>query len=124
MVQLWVNLPGKYKMSSPKYQANSHTEMKIVDLDENGSVEVIAGEYESQKRPASTFTPLHLMNAKLNTGGKAKFIFPAKYYMAVLVIAGNVIIDGEHQVATDHVSLFENQGESFKPFKQSKRALF
>ena len=49
MVQLWVNLPAKDKMSAPKYQAIKNSEMKLVDLGEYGFIEVIAGEFESVK---------------------------------------------------------------------------
>ncbi|HNG09519.1 MAG TPA: pirin family protein, partial [Chitinophagales bacterium] len=42
MVQLWVNLPAKDKMSAPKYQAIENKHIPIFDLGENGKIEVIA----------------------------------------------------------------------------------
>lgn len=113
MVQLWVNLPAKDKMSNPKYQAISNSEMQNVDLGENGFIEVIAGNYQDQKGPASTFTPVNLMNAKLKSGGKATFNFPENFNTAALVIEGNIIVNGEEKVPTDHFVLFENAGENF-----------
>jgi redox-sensitive bicupin YhaK (pirin superfamily) len=72
MVQLWVNLPKKDKMSAPKYQAIKYNDIKRYELDnEAGNIEVIAGEYKGTKGVASTFTPIHMLNAKLNKGGKA-----------------------------------------------------
>ncbi|MEZ4852854.1 pirin family protein [Flavobacterium sp.] len=112
MVQLWINLPKKDKMSSPKYQAIKNTEIAKVDLDKNGLVEVIAGEYNNVKGSASTFTPIHLLNAKLNTGGKAYFRFPAHYNTALLVVEGEIKVNDEI-VATDYFALFENKGEDF-----------
>ncbi len=112
MVQLWVNLPKKDKMSTPKYQAIKNNEMTKVDLGTNGFVEVIAGEYQGEKGPATTFSPIHMMNAKLNAGGKAEFNFPAHYNTVALVIEGNVTINDE-AVNTDHLVLFENEGETF-----------
>ncbi|WP_332024295.1 pirin family protein [Kaistella sp.] len=113
MVQLWVNLPAKDKMSPPKYQAIKNSEMKKVDLGENGLIEVIAGEYNSQKGPASTFSPVNLMNAKLKEHGKANFSFPPHFSTAALVIEGNILVNGKEKVPTDHFVLFENQGEDF-----------
>ena len=113
MVQLWINLPAKDKMSPPKYQAIMNSEMKNVDLGENGVIEVIAGNYNGEKGPASTFSPVNLMNAKLKKGGKAQFSFPAKYNTAALVIEGNIVVNGEENVPTDHFVLFENEGETF-----------
>lgn len=113
MVQLWVNLPAKDKMSPPKYQAIQKSEMKKVDLGENGFIELIAGEYQGEKGPATTFSPVHLMNAKLKKGGKADFNFPANFNTAALVIEGNIIVNGEENAPTDHFVLFENEGEDF-----------
>lgn len=112
MVQLWVNLPQKDKMSNPKYQALKNTDITKVDLGKNGIIEVIAGEYNETKGSANTFTPVHLMNAKLNKGGKANFNFPEKYNTGLLVIEGNVKVNNE-AVQTDHFVLFENKGEVF-----------
>jgi redox-sensitive bicupin YhaK (pirin superfamily) len=113
MVQLWVNLPAKDKMSKPKYQAISNSEMKKVDLGENGLIEIIAGEFEGNKGPAFTFSPVNLMNAKLKSGGKATFNFPAKYNTAALVIEGNIIVNGEERAPFNNFVLFKNDGESF-----------
>lgn len=113
MVQLWINLPAKDKMSTPKYQAISNDNMRKVNLGENGSVEVIAGNYQGQKGPATTFSPVHLMNAKLKPGGKAEFNFPANFNTGALVIEGNIMINGAEKVSTDHFALFENEGETF-----------
>lgn len=113
MVQLWVNLPAKDKMSPPKYQAIKNSEMKNVDLGENGFIEVIAGEFNGEKGPATTFSPVNLMNAKLKSGGKAEFSFPANFNTAALVIEGNIMVNGEEKVPTDHLVLFQNEGENF-----------
>lgn len=113
MVQLWVNLPAKDKMSKPKYQAITHEEMTQHQLGDNGFIEIIAGEYKGDKGPAFTFSPINMMNAKLKKGGKADFNFPANFNTAALVIEGSVVVNGEEKVATDHFVLFENMGENF-----------
>lgn len=111
MVQLWINLPAKDKMSTPKYQAISNADMARVPV-ENGEVEIIAGEFDGVKGPASSFSPVHMMNAKLKTGGKATFSFPAHFNTVLLVVEGSVKVNGE-LVKTDHLALFENAGEEF-----------
>lgn len=114
MVQLWVNLPAKDKMSKPKYQAISQAEMTIHSLPDNaGLVEVIAGNYNDSKGPASTFTPLHMFNARLNEKGKASFSFPSHYNTGALVIEGSIKVNDAEIAPTDHFVLFENEGESF-----------
>jgi len=114
MVQLWVNLPAKDKTSKPKYQALSNKQINRYHLENNsGEIEVIAGQYKDVKGSASTFTPVHLLNAKLNSGAEADFSFPAQYNTALLVIEGGIVINGTEEVSADHFALFENKGESF-----------
>lgn len=114
MVQLWVNLPSKDKMSPPKYQGIVNSDLQKVELPENaGIVEVIAGEYQGIKGSASTFTPVHLFNAKLNKGGKASFSFPENYNTAVLVIEGNIKVNNSEEITTDSLGLLANEGEAF-----------
>jgi quercetin 2,3-dioxygenase len=114
MVQLWVNLPARYKMSAPKYQAITNDQMKKFVLDgENGLVEIIAGEYQNVKGSASTFSPVNLLNVKLKKGGKAGFSFPSDYNTALLVVEGNIVINNTEEVPADHFALFQNAGEEF-----------
>ena len=50
MVQLWVNLPAKDKLSKPKYQGITKEQISKYTLPENGGVvEVIAGAYKDVK---------------------------------------------------------------------------
>ena len=113
MVQLWVNLPAKDKRSAPKYQSISNDKMgKHILKDDAGYIEVIAGEYLDTKGPASTFTPVHMMNAKLNKGGKATFTFPFNYTTFAIVIEGTVKMN-DKEIPQDHLVLFDNKGEDF-----------
>lgn len=113
MVQLWVNLPAKDKMSVPKYQAIRKEDIQHYTF-EGGDVEVIAGSYKGMKGNASTFTPVDLFNVRLQKGAKADFSFPAHYNTALLVIEGSVRVNGaEEDVPTDYLALMANDGEDF-----------
>lgn len=115
MVQLWVNLPAKDKKADPKYQAIKYEDINRYNLpDDAGTIEVIAGEYKGTKGSASTFTPVHMFNAKLKKGGKADFQFPAEYNTALLVIEGNITVNGNKETPTDHLALMANDGETFQ----------
>lgn len=114
MVQLWVNLPAKDKMSKPKYQELTHDKHGKHELPYGaGTIEVIAGSYETTKGPASTFTPVNLLNAKLNKGGKVVFSFPKEYNTSLLVVEGSIKINGEVDVTTNQFVLLANDGETF-----------
>ena len=111
MVQLWVNLPAKYKMTSPKYQEITHAMMGSYQLPgDKGVIEVIAGEYKGVKGPASTFTPMYVYNARLKKEGKIELNFPSAYNTCLLVIEGSALIN-DKPVPADHFVLFKNDGE-------------
>ena len=114
MVQLWVNLPKEFKMSSPKYQAIKYQEITRYPLENNeGTIEIIAGEYKHTKGAASTFSKVNLFNAKLNKGAKAHFEFPAHFNTAMLVIEGKIKINDTDETPLDHLALMANDGETF-----------
>jgi redox-sensitive bicupin YhaK (pirin superfamily) len=109
-----VNLPAKDKMSAPKYQAITNDQIPKIELaNVGGLVEVIAGNYDGNPGAASTFSPVHLYNAKLKANGEASFSFPAHYNTALLVIEGAIVINGVEEVPLDHFALFSNKGEDF-----------
>ncbi len=111
MVQLWVNLPARHKKTKPKYQELSNAGMGRHYLgDKESYIEVIAGEFQGTKGPASTFTPMHVYNARLKKDRIANLSFSANYNTALLIIEGKALIN-EKEVATDHFVLFKNDGE-------------
>ncbi len=112
MVQLWVNLPAKDKMSAPKYQAIKNADLGRYTFD-GGEVEVIAGEYNGAKGAASTFTPIYMLNSKIKKGAKLDFRFPENYNTGLLVIEGSISINGTEKAPTDHFVLMANDGEVF-----------
>ncbi|WP_026315651.1 pirin family protein [Riemerella columbina] len=114
MVQLWVNLPAKYKMSEPKYQALKNEEIQRFVLDSNqGEIEVIAGNYQGVKGLASTFSPMEMYNAKLEKGAEVHISLPANYNTALLVLEGSITINNQEQAPNDHLVLMANDGENF-----------
>jgi len=114
MVQLWVNLPADKKMSPPKYQSIKNSDIPRVILpNNNGFIEVIAGEYNGQNGIASTFSPVNLFNAKIKANANADFNFPKHYNSSLLVVEGNIKVNNTDLVNENHFALFDNQGESF-----------
>ena len=112
MVQLWVNLTAKYKMTPAKYQAIENRNMGTFLLDDHKSVvEVIAGYYKGIKGPAFTFSPVNLFNAKLTQGAKADFSFDKDFNTGILVIDGEVKINNSKTACENDFIYFRHDGE-------------
>ena len=114
MVQLWVNLPAKDKMTEPKYQNIEKNDLAKVDLGNGvGSIDIIAGEFENNKGPASSFSPLSLFNVKLKKGKGTSLSFKESHNTVLLIIKGNVTINNSEKAPTNHFVLFNNKGSEF-----------
>ncbi|MES2447084.1 MAG: pirin family protein [Bacteroidota bacterium] len=112
MVQLWINLPAKDKMSSPKYQGVKRNELQKFELpNHTGLIEVIAGNYKNVKGSVSTFTPIEMYNARLNNGAKVNFSFPESFNTGFVIIEGSVKVNGAETAKTDQFIHFKNEGE-------------
>lgn len=111
MVQLWVNLPAKDKMTEPKYQAITNAEMGRYELPQGGFVEVIAGEYGGVNGPATTFSPVHLYNLKPKGGTELTLTFPSHFTTAILAIEGSATLNGEKKLQTDNLAVFATDSE-------------
>ncbi len=111
MVQLWVNLPAADKMSAPKYQDILDKDIPSVALpDDAGTVRVIAGEFNGHRGPAETFTPVNVWDVRIKQGRQADFSFAAGHTLQLVVLRGNVAINGE-AVHEAQFALFDRDGQ-------------
>jgi redox-sensitive bicupin YhaK (pirin superfamily) len=112
MAQLWVNLPKAHKMGAPRYQALVAAQMGVAMLpDDAGVVRVIAGEFRGVKGPAETHTPIDVYDVHLNAKGGVELEFPAHHNVGLLVMQGELAINGATHAETHDFVVFKNAGE-------------
>jgi len=110
MVQLWVNLPAKYKMISPRYQPILDQDIPVVELPGNaGSVRVIAGDFNDTHGVASTFSPVNLWDIKLKAGSIVELPVPDKQNAMLFVRKGKITLDNV-EVVTGGLAILETNG--------------
>ncbi|WP_240342564.1 pirin family protein [Methylococcus sp. EFPC2] len=94
MVQLWVNLPAKDKMTAPGYQAILARDIPTVDLPGGaGTLRVIAGEYGGHAGPARTFSPMQVWDIRLTQGGTLELALPEGWNAALIVLHGTISVN-------------------------------
>lgn len=124
MAQIWVNLPRKYKMSEPKYQAITHSQKGKVPLENSmGNVFVIAGAYQGVKGTANTFSPVEMYDIRLEENGEVEFNLPAGFNTGLLLIEGQGVIN-ENEIVHQHQYVqFKNEEGTIK-IKANKKSVF
>jgi len=122
MVQLWVNLPKKDKMTKPRYQGIKSSDIPQLALPSGGSLRVIAGQYESAEGPAKTFSPVNLWDLRVKAGSDITLKVPAGHTAMLFVLDGKIKAAGTHDVESAEIVAFDPQGEtvSFHAEQDSK----
>lgn len=95
MVQLWVNLPAKDKMTKPRYQGITDADIPAVDLPGGaGRARIIAGDFGGTNGPARTFSPINVWDVRLNGGADITLDVPESHTAMVVVLAGDMTVNG------------------------------
>ena len=111
MVQLWVNLRGQDKSAAPGYQSITDAQIPAVDLpDGAGRVRVIAGSYGDAKGPASTFTPMDVLDLRLNAGATTTLTPPEGWNVLVVALSGEVTVNAEARLTGPAVARLSREG--------------
>ena len=111
MVQLWVNLPASDKMSPPKYQAITSSEIPTVALaDGKARARILAGELNGTRGPASTFTPVNLWDVRLDAGAEIDLPLPEGHNALIAVLSGHVTAGGK-DVGEAEIARLTTHGE-------------
>lgn len=111
MVQLWVNLPAKDKMTAPGYQAIRNADIPVVALpDQAGTVRVIAGSFDGHAGPAHTFSPMNVWDLRLAQGGVTELTLPDGWNSALIVLHGTVLVNGETVSRESQMVLLDASG--------------
>jgi hypothetical protein len=114
MMQLWVNLPAKDKMSPPRYQTLLDRDIPSVALaGATGTLRVIAGEFGGQRGPAKTFTPMNVWDLRLKAGKTATLSTPEGHTTAVIPMHGRALINGALAAGEAQLVIFERSGGEF-----------
>ncbi|MCF8999590.1 pirin family protein [Acinetobacter nectaris] len=121
MIQLWVNLPAKEKMTLGHYQAITSENIPVVSLDEYGSfLRVIAGQYNDRKGSAKTLSPLNVWDVELAYESPSyRFTVPKGHTTLVVVRQGALKINDSHIVKDHTVIIFDKDTETDFELKSS-----
>ena len=112
MVQLWVNLPAKDKMTAPGYQGILNAEIPTITLAEGaGSARIVAGDFDGAKGPARTFTPMNVWDVRLNRDAETTLALPDGHTGIIVVLSGHVTVNGDQLAGAAEALLLDTEGD-------------
>lgn len=112
MVQLWVNLPARDKMTTPGYQGILNRDIPVIELPgDAGCLRVIAGAYAQQTGPAQTHTAMDVWDMRLNQGKSATLNLQAGRTAMLVVLQGTVSIIGQQVAGPAQMVLLDKVGK-------------
>lgn len=110
ILQLWINLPGRLKMSEPHYIGLQRESIPAVTLSDNGELRLIAGEFDGQIGPIETLTDVFMSTLILPAGADVRLPAPAGRQIFFYVVDGDVSVGGV-PTRPRHLVEFERQGD-------------
>lgn len=112
MVQLWVNLPARDKLTPAGYQTLLDAEIPRVALGEGiGSLRVIAGDYRGHRGPARTFTSMDVWDVRLQAGATLHLPIALGRNAALVALCGSIRVNDQQDVSPASLVLLERDGE-------------
>ncbi len=114
MMQLWVNLPAKDKLTPPRYQTLLDADIPRVTLAEGaGMLRLIAGRHGDSQGPAKTFTPIEVWDLRLADGKSIALTLPEGHTTALVPMQGRAVVNGTHRSGPAQLVQLSRDGGEF-----------
>ena len=110
LIQLWVNLPRVHKMTPPKYQDVKQRDMPVIHKG-GFDIRLVAGSFDGQEGPASTFSPLLAMMVYFEKDAQTDFEVPDGFQGLVYVLDGE-IESGPTSISALQMGVFGKEGDN------------
>lgn len=122
ILQLWVNLPSRLKMSEPHYVGLQRESIPSMALEGGGRLHLIAGEHGGRRGPIDSLTGVFMSTLELPAGAQERLPVPAGRQVFLYVVDGGVAVAGE-AVEAQHLIELGQEGDGVEIAASSKARL-
>jgi redox-sensitive bicupin YhaK (pirin superfamily) len=111
MVQLWVNLPAKAKMSKPGYQSLLDKDFPRLSLGA-AQARLVAGSLGSARGPAKTHSPMTIFDLQFGEEGVSEFTLQSGFSSLMFTLEGEARVGAQEQlVLPGQLAVLERRGD-------------
>jgi redox-sensitive bicupin YhaK (pirin superfamily) len=93
ILQLWINLPARFKMTPPNYIGLQKNEIPEVPLADGITAHIVSGTWSGVEAPIKPLTDIHLAWIDFKKFGQATFRVPLDKNILLYVIKGQVKVN-------------------------------
>jgi redox-sensitive bicupin YhaK (pirin superfamily) len=114
ILQLWVNLPARLKMTEPRYIGLQKEQIPRLEMPDGAlRLQLIAGEWNGHAGAVRPLTDLHIMLLDFAGHGSIRLPIPAAHAVFLYVVRGSVEVDGL-PVQARHLALGAANGDTME----------
>ncbi|MBP5979545.1 MAG: pirin family protein [Halomonas sp.] len=95
ILQLWINLPARLKMSEPRYVGLQQDSIPAITLPGGGELNLIAGEWGDTRGSTETLTNVFMSTLKLPVGSREQLPVAPGRQVFLYIVNGDVTVSGE-----------------------------
>lgn len=111
ILQLWLNLPARLKMTAPRYVGLQRADIPAVELDEGRAVaHLVAGALGEARGPVSPLVDITLAWLDLRPGARVRWPVPRGHTVFLYVVRGTPEVGGE-AVRAQHLIELHDDGD-------------
>jgi len=114
-LQIWVNLPQKYKKVKPGYQHILKTDIPVIKKNDNTLIKVLVGNIGNIKSSIQTYSPVSIFDIQFSKPEKIELEITKEQIVIIYIIEGELKFVNEKKIASkDQMIYFDQSSELLK----------
>jgi redox-sensitive bicupin YhaK (pirin superfamily) len=113
LIQIWLNLPAKLKMTQPSYTGLQKDQVPTLEVENGVSIQPVSGNWKGHQGPVKSLTGIEIARLKLKKGATYTTTIPESRNILFYILNGKLKVNGETAGMHNLVG-FSNEGEEIK----------